>query len=263
MSHATTICPALIMLALCSCGNRPQAADDLQPGGMDSVAAQAEGIGRGAGNGRDPILDMGMIAMDHWVQPSVPVIKNARAIHAWFYPQKLGDGRSLRDGFYAYHVIEDFSWGMWDAMHREAINLQALGSIQIDRERGGLVVDPAMLPPDTPLHIPERASMSRAGDPRDLPYTPADGSGTDVVIVDENVGSVTSFRTNTSPMQSPRTPGQYYGTPSSSGVRTGPGEIDLDAVRGLIQRAQQQAGQMSPADRPLALPSPDGGLTRP
>lgn len=259
MMNLRIVSPLAVVLALSlsGCGSRASSPEDLQPGvgGIDTIASQAEGVGMGA-SPRDPILDMGMIAMDHWVQPSVPVIKNARAIHAWFYPQKVGNGRTLRDGFYAYHVIEDFSWGMWDAMHRDAINLQALGSISVNPD-GGLQIDPRMLPAGTPTDIPERQRMSMGHDPKHFPYTTESDGGTNVVIVDENTQTVQSFRTETSPVRN--TPGDYPPA-ASSGVRTGNGEVDLDAVRNLIQRAQSQAQEINASQRPIAMPTPDGGI---
>lgn len=224
----SVMCGAIAVLA--GCGPTPSVRD-IPPTNMDEVVKQSESGGDG---GRSRILDMGVTSISNWRKKSIPVVKNAKTITAWFYPMKSTDGRTIRHGFYADHIVESASWGMWDSMHKDAINLSALGSMGVN-ERGQLVVDQRRVPPPHGVSIPEaRRDSLGSSNPKFMPWTPdnPDEVRQSVTVIDENTSTITNYN-NTSRLGG-----------NTASLKSSDGTVDMGAVRDLIRNAQGSVSAM-------------------
>lgn len=201
-----------LLLSGCARETNPR---DIPPGSLHDVSQASEGMGRNHAS-RDEILDMGVTPLRGWVQPDIPLIRNAESIPIWFFPAKSANGRTIRDGYWAHHVIRDFSWGLDEAMHERAVTLNALSAMSIDSE-GNLIIDRSKLPTGVPATVPRGPqALNVDGTPKLLPFTQGDEAN--VIVVDERTGA-TSTTTTRPVMQG--------------------GQINMDRLRSAIEQTRQ------------------------
>lgn len=123
---------SLTVILVQGCSQR--APGDLDPGNIDHILNQAEG--------RSNRIDMVVSPLSGWRKPNPPVVTAPEVRWIWFAPFRTT--WSQYDGQWAYVVVKQFSFGIDDALNRDALPLQSIGTMRNTPD--GVMYDRPVIP---------------------------------------------------------------------------------------------------------------------
>ncbi len=196
----------LLGLLLWGCSDpRRDVPGHVRPGSVDAVTRRVTGADP------DRIMDLGLVPLDGYVPPTVPLVEAPQVISIWFFPRHSYDGRSEREGHWVHTQIGLPRFYRDQALHDLRIPLSALHDIQIGPDGQPYVVQQRPVAGQQ-----RRVSRPIADDVPVLPWRPSSEEHIrTTVIVEQASGARSTVRQQDTPTSAVMNPD---GTPNQAAI---------------------------------------------